>query len=232
MNPTTDHQDSSRPAGRTFWAAATGAWCTYLVIDFMVHAVFLASYWRATEAYWLPPLELLRRIPLAYLLFAIHSVVLTWLLRRLYPERLSFATGLRFGALAGLFLGISSALGNYTVFRMPPSALLVGPASVTSELAAAGAVAAWVLVAKRPWRRVALVFLAALVLFVVGVVIQNLFFPTPAEQGEAWQLPLPRGVLRPERSLSLKTLQAADTIPTVSRLPTRGSSHGARKPYP
>jgi hypothetical protein len=58
--------------------------------------------------------------------------------------------------------------------------LIIWPASVTVELAAAGAVTAWVLVARRPWWRVAVVFLAALVLFVAGAVIQNLFFPTPA----------------------------------------------------
>lgn len=180
MNPTMDDQDGSRPARRSFLAAATGAWCTYLVLDFMAHAVFLASYWRATQTYWLPPLQLFRRIPLAYAVFAVQCAVLTWLLRRLYPERLSVATGLRFGSLAGLFFGTSSALGSYSLFRMPPSALIVWPASTTVEWAIAGTVAAWVLVAQRPWRRVALVFLTAVVLFVIGVVIQNLFLTTPA----------------------------------------------------
>jgi hypothetical protein len=169
----------SRPVEHTFFPAATGAWCTYVVIDFLTHAVFLAAYWRATETYWLPPLELLRMIPLSYALFAIHCAVLTWLLRRLYDKRLNLATGLRFGMLAGMFFGISSALGNYCVFRMPASALVVWPLSAAADWAGAGAAAAWVLVGKRPWRRVGLVFLAALVLFIVGVVIQNLFFPTP-----------------------------------------------------
>ena len=172
---------NSRPARGAFWAAATGAWCTYLALDFMAHAVFLASYWRATGDYWLPPLELFRRLPLAYAVFAIHCAVLTWLLRRLYQDRLNMGTGLRFGAFAGLIFGTSSALGDYSVFRMPPSALIVWPMSVTAEWASAGAVAAWVLVAQRPWRRVALVFLVALVVFAVGAAIQNLFFPTPAD---------------------------------------------------
>lgn len=78
-------------------------------------------------------------------------------------------------------MGTSSALGSYSLFRMPPSALIVWPASAIVEWAIAGAVAAWVLVAQRPWRRVALVFLTTVVLFVIGVVIQNLFFPTPAD---------------------------------------------------
>lgn len=76
MNPTRDNQYLSRPARRAFLAAATGAWCTYLVLDFMAHAVFLASYWRATETYWLPPLQLFRRIPLAYAVFAVQCAVL------------------------------------------------------------------------------------------------------------------------------------------------------------
>ena len=175
-----DH-NISRPRGHTFLPAATGAWCTYLVIDFLTHAVFLAPYWRATATYWLPPLELLRMIPLAYALFGVHCLMLTWLLRRLYNGRLNLAMGLQFGTLIGLFFGVSLALGSYCVFRMPTSALVVWPASVTADWACAGGVAAWVLVAQRPWRRVGLVFVAALILFIAGVVIQNLFFPTPAD---------------------------------------------------
>jgi hypothetical protein len=68
----------SRPASRAFIPAATGAWCAYLVLDFLANAVFLAPYWRATESYWLPPRELFRMIPLGYTVFAIYCVAASW----------------------------------------------------------------------------------------------------------------------------------------------------------
>jgi hypothetical protein len=174
-------QEMRGPSGATFLPAAIAAWCVFLVLDFLTHAIFLASWWRSTEKYWLPPRELFRLIPLGYTSFAIYCAALTWLLRRLYNERLDFATGLRFGAVAGLVSGTGSVLGTYSAFRMPISALLVWPASLTLDSTVAGAIAAWVLVAERPWRRVGLVFGVAVALFILGVVIQNLFFPTPAD---------------------------------------------------
>ena len=166
--------DVPGPALRELLPAATGAWFTYVVIDFLIHAVFLAPYWRATEGYWLPPRELLRMIPMAYLSSALYCAGSVWLLIRIHGKQPKFATGLRFGAGAGCFLGIVSALGNYSVMRMPVSVLIVWPASGTIESAGAIATAAWVLAAERPWRRVGWVFGATALLFVLGVVIQNL----------------------------------------------------------
>ena len=111
---------------------------------------------------------------LGHLSFAIYCAASTWLLIRLYGSHPKVTTGLRFGASAGLFLGVASAMGNYSVFRMPISALIVWPASLTVESAGAGAAAAWVIAANRPWRRLALAFAIAALLLVLGVVIQTL----------------------------------------------------------
>jgi len=161
--------------------AVLAAWIAYLTVDFLMHGVFLASWWRTTQPYWLPPRELLRMIPLSYAAFAIYCAVLTWLLVRLYGARVNVATGLRFGAAAGVVSGVASVLAAYCVFRMPHMALVVWPASLTVESTIAGAIAAWTLVAGRPWRRAGLVFGVAVILLILGVVFQNLLLPTPAE---------------------------------------------------
>jgi hypothetical protein len=173
--------DEPRGARANLLPAAVAGWFAYLVVDFLVHAVFLAQWWRATAGYWLPPGDLFRRIPLGYASFAIYCGVLVWLLRRVYGDRLNLSNGLRLGAIAGLVSGLGSVLGTYSAFRMPPSALVVWPASVLLESAIAGGIMAWVLVAGRPWRRVAVVVAAAVVVFIIGVVVQNLYFPTPAD---------------------------------------------------
>lgn len=161
--------------------AALAAWLGYLVLDFLMHGVFLAAWWRAAEPYLLPTRDMVRLIPLGYASFAIYCGALTWLVTRLYGERVGVIAGLRFGVIAGLVYGAASALGTYSILRLPRAALLIWPASVVVESAIAGALAAWVLVAARPWRRVGFVLCVAIVLFIAGVVIQNLFFPTPAD---------------------------------------------------
>ncbi len=174
-------QENAGPMRPALLPAATAAWFGYLVTDFLIHGVFLSSWWRATESYWLPPKEMFRMIPYSYVSFAIYCAVLTWLLWRLFGDRLSLRLGLQFGALAGLIPGTASALGTYSLFHIPTMALLIWPATQTIISAIVGTVASWVLLAKRPWRRVGLTVLVAVVFFIAGVVIQNLLFPTPAD---------------------------------------------------
>jgi hypothetical protein len=158
---------------RTIAAAATGAWWSYVVLDFLTHAVVLAGWWRATGEFWLPPLELARRIPVAYGVFAIYCASLTMLLIVVRGQQPPVPTGLRFGALVGLVFGVTSALGSYCLVRVPSSFLLVGPASTAIASAGSGAAAAWVLGGTRRWSRVGVLFAAGLALLIAGVVAQN-----------------------------------------------------------
>jgi len=177
-----EYEHPPRVMRRAFLPALMAGWCVYLLLDFLTHAVFLASWWERTESYWLPPLELFRRIPFGYASFAIYCAALTWLLVRLNGERLDIRRGLRFGAAAGLVSGVAGVLGAFSAFSMPVSALVVWPVSVVVASSAAGAVAAWVLAAERPWRRFGLILAVAVVLFIAGVVIQNVFFPPPEDR--------------------------------------------------
>ncbi len=161
-------------------AGTIGAWLIYLAVDFLTHGVVMASYWRATAAYWRPPRELFLTIPISYAVFVAYCAALTWLLLRLYGDGLRVANGVRFGLAAGVFTSASFALGAYCIFRMPRSALVYWTASGAVESLFAGGVAAWVVLAARPWRRVSRVLLIFVVLMIVGVVLQNVLFPQPA----------------------------------------------------
>ena len=154
-------------------AAAIGASWSYIVLDFMIHAVILASWWRATGVFWLSPLELTRRIPFAYGAFALYCAGLTVLLTVVHGKKPLLLTGLRFGALVGIVFGVISSLEAYSILKMPASFLLVGPASTAICSAGAGAAAAWVLGGGRKWRRVGTLAAAGLALFLIGVVAQN-----------------------------------------------------------
>lgn len=160
---------------RSLIPSSAAAWLIYLAADFLLHAVVLSGWWRATGDYWRPPNQLFQFIPLAYASFAIYCAALNWLLVQLYGPRPSVGQGLRFGAITGFIFGTMGILANYSVFSMPLLALWVWPLSVIVESAGAGSAAAWVLNAQQPWRRCAAVFGIALGLFVVGVIIQNMF---------------------------------------------------------
>ena len=170
-------QDKHGIGGYKIIAAAVAAWFIYLAVDFLLHAVILATWWKTTESYWRPPQELFHLIPYAYASFAIYCLVLTWLFVRIYSDKRTFGAACRFGAIAGLVYGFSVILANYSVFRMPASALLVWPASFIIGSAVACAVAQWVLDVERPWRRVVIVFGATVLLIIVSVVFQNLLYP-------------------------------------------------------
>ncbi len=161
--------------------ATGGAFLAILTVDFLLHAVVLSPWWRATGSYWRPPAELFALIPFAYAAYALCAVGLCWLLVALRGERpgLRFAAGV--GAAAGAFLGAVSVLASYSVLAMPPGALLVFPLSFAVALGAGGAACALVLSAARPWRRLAVLAAGCLLLCALGVVVQNLVLPTPAD---------------------------------------------------
>jgi hypothetical protein len=163
------------------------AWLIYLALDFLTHAVFLASWWRATETYWLPPIEMFRRIPLGYASFALYCAGLTWLLVRFYGDQLPVSRGVQVGFIGGLIFGLTTTVGGYSILRLPASLLLVAPATTAIESAAAGGAAAWVLRGARRWRRVGLIFGVTVLCFVVGVVIQSVFFASPQYHVVPWQ---------------------------------------------
>ena len=163
-------------------SAAFAGWCAYVAIDFLTHAVFLSHWWRATAVFWLPPAQLFRRIPFAYASFALYAAGLVWLLLRYFGHPPPTFQAARLSLVVGLFLGTLQALANHSVLSLPASALLVWPLSVSIGSAAAGFSSASVLGASHPFRAALRVLAFALAAIVVGVVLQNLFFPTASGQ--------------------------------------------------
>ncbi len=176
--------DAGRQAAALVPAACAG-WLAYVVIDFLTHAVFLAPWWRATGSYWLQPIELFRQIPFAYLAFAIYVICVMWLVVRLIGPRPAPARTLWFGAVAGIAFGSTSVLAQYSVFPVPVSAMLVWPVSVTIASVAAVAAGASTLNAERPWRRLVVILLGAMVVLAAGVLLQNVLGGEPGDGATA-----------------------------------------------
>ena len=167
----------SNQSRSTFIPAVLSAWLSFLVLDFLVHAVFLAAWWKSTEAYWLPPAALFQMIPFGYGSFAIYCAGMVWLQRRLLGSLPGMLASIRLAAIIGMAFGCSSVLATYSILRMPQSALLVWPLSLLVESIGAAIASCLVLRAARPWLSVLLVFAFSVLLFVLGIALQNMFFP-------------------------------------------------------
>lgn len=154
--------------------ATIAAWLAYFVIDFLMHAVILAGWWRKTESFWLSPEVLFQRIPFAYASFGIYAACLVWLMTRLMRPNPKMGRRVSFGAAAGVLVGLVQALAYYSVFDAPVSSLAVWPISVSLGSAGAAFAGGAVLQAKKPWKRLLTVLFAVLALLVVGVILQNI----------------------------------------------------------
>ena len=153
--------------------AFIGAWLGCLVVDFLWQAVFHTSWYRTNESFRLPS-DLFLRIPFGYTSFTVYCFVIIWLIIRLYNNDISITKGMKFGAIAGTIYGVLFVGVTYSVFSIPQITLIMWPLSIVIESTITGGVAAWVLIAERPWRQVAKVFGISLIFFIIGVVVQNL----------------------------------------------------------
>ena len=153
--------------------AFIGGWLGCLVVDFLWQAVFHMNWYRANETFRLPS-ELFLRIPFSYTSFAVYCFVITWLIFRLYNNDISITKGMKFGAIAGTIYGGLFVGVTYSVFSIPQITLILWPLLSAIESTIAGGIAAWVLIAERPWSQVAKVFGISLMFFIIGNVVQNL----------------------------------------------------------
>jgi len=176
---TNDLPKQNRPESRHIVAAILTAFLAILVVDFLTHAVVLSKWWRTTAAFWRPPIDLAHLIPVAYASFLLYAAGLTWVLIAFKGNQPRMSGAISLSAAVGTFIGITGVLATYSVLPIPASALLIFPITFTIDLVCAGAVISNVLAAKQPWRRFAFFAMMFLLLFICGVVIQNLLFPTP-----------------------------------------------------
>lgn len=165
---------TTRGRGSSLAAAVFAAWWAYVVIDFVIHAVLLQRWWRSTASFWLPPVELAKRLPIGYAGIALYCTGLCWLMTRIRTDAWRVLDGTKVGAVSGGVFGSVATLGVYSIVRVPPSFLPIGVISTTACSTAAGAAATWVASGTRKWRRVMVVLAVGFGIFAVGVVAQSM----------------------------------------------------------
>jgi hypothetical protein len=86
------------------------------ILDFLLHRLLLRSTYEANAGLWRPENDL--NIPLIYLVIFVLIISFVLFYRFLIDQK-SLASGIRFGAIFGLFIGVSVGFGTYIHMPIP-----------------------------------------------------------------------------------------------------------------
>ncbi len=164
--------DLTHPSRGRLIAVALLGWLSMLGVDFLLHAGILADLYQEPSSFLLPPLEAFRRIPLGYLAFLLSAVFLLWLFLRL--EIRGLQNGFWLGIRIGGYLWGTLALGLFSISTASPTLLFGWFFGQAIEMGVGGAVMGVGLTEVRLRRLALLVVLLVFLLFIAGVVLQNL----------------------------------------------------------
>jgi len=89
---------------------------TWLILDFLLHRLLLRSTYDATSGLWRPENQM--NIPLIY--FVMFVLIISFvLIYGFLIDQKSLASGIRFGAIFGLAIGVSVGFGTYIHMPIP-----------------------------------------------------------------------------------------------------------------
>lgn len=96
--------------------AVLAVFVAWSILDFILHGLLLQSTYEATASLWRPMDEM--NMPLMYFVTLLSSGCFVLIYALLVGER-SLGSGLKFGALFGLAVGIPMGFGSYSYMPIP-----------------------------------------------------------------------------------------------------------------
>jgi hypothetical protein len=96
--------------------AVVAVFVTWAVMDFLIHGLLLQPTYEATANLWRPVEEM--NMPLMYFVTLVFTVCFVAIYGLLVSQK-SLVSGIRFGALFGLAIGISMGFGSYCYMPIP-----------------------------------------------------------------------------------------------------------------
>ncbi len=88
----------------------------WLILDFLLHRLLLRSTYEATAGLWRPENQM--NIPLVYIVMFVLIISFVLIYGFLIDQK-SLASGIRFGAIFGLAIGVSVGFGTYIHMPIP-----------------------------------------------------------------------------------------------------------------
>lgn len=125
--------------------AITATFVTWSILDFIVHVQLLQSTYEATADLWRPMEEM--KTVLMHIVTLIIAIIFVSIYA-LFCQKPSIHTGLKFGALIGLFYGLSMGWGSYCYMPIPLSLALSWFIGVFVEMCLGGLIIGKILAKK------------------------------------------------------------------------------------
>lgn len=88
------------------------------VLNYLIHQVWLAPIYASLAALWRPEAEMMSKMWIMFVTAAFFSFFFCYVFARGYEGK-GLAEGARYGAIIGLFFGISNAYDQYVVYPIP-----------------------------------------------------------------------------------------------------------------
>lgn len=111
------------------------------VMGYLIHQVWLAETYGSLASVWRPEAELMSKMWIQFVTSAFFSFFFCYVFARGYEGK-GLAEGARYGAIIGLFFGISSSYDQYMIYPIPYSLALKWFLSGLAYCVVAGIVAA------------------------------------------------------------------------------------------
>ena len=93
------------------------------VMGYLIHQVWLAETYASLAAVWRPEAEMASKMWIMFVTSAFFSFFFCYVFARGYEGK-GLAEGARYGAIIGLFFGISQAYESYVIYPIPYSLAL------------------------------------------------------------------------------------------------------------
>ena len=111
------------------------------VMGYLIHQVWLAETYGSLAAVWRPEAEMASKMWIMFVTAAVWSFFFCYVFARGYEGK-GLAEGARYGAIIGLFFGISNSYDSYVIYPIPYSLALQWFVSTLGYCVVQGVVAA------------------------------------------------------------------------------------------
>ncbi len=101
------------------------AWLVFIAIDFLFHASLFADLWEEDLPSLKPLNDLALLIPAGYLSFLLLTALIGFVFFKVFPDKPSLSSVLKFGFIFSGLFSLSNALGLYSYIDLPVKQLLV-----------------------------------------------------------------------------------------------------------
>ena len=118
--------------------AVVAVFITYSILDFVIHGLLLQSTYEATAKLWRPMEEM--NMLLMYFVTFVYTTCFVLIYAFFVAEK-SLLSGVKYGGLFGLAVGMSMGFGTYTFMPIPLSLAWSWFAGTLFELIVTGALA-------------------------------------------------------------------------------------------